>query len=302
MPDPVAHGAPGLFDPLTLAKITNLQLRARMVVEGYLTGLHRAHHKGSNVEFAEYLEYLPGDDPKHVDWKVYARSERYLIKQFEEETSLRTYLLIDGSASMGYGRGAMTKLTYAVTAAAALAYLLLHQRDAVGLATFDAGVRSFVPARAQLSHLPVLAEAMVAMRPTGRTNLRAAVDMLATEVKRRSLVIVLSDFLDESDDAIRALASLRRRHHEVLAIQILDHDELTFPFDHLTRFESLEDDRFAQADPLAIRDEYLRELARFLDRVRAGFAAERMDYVRFDTLDPLDRVLTAYLARRERRS
>lgn len=291
----------GVLDPLTLSKIAGLQLRARTVAEGLMGGLHRSRRKGSNVEFAEHREYLPGDDPKHIDWRAYARLGRYYLRTFEEETSLRAYLAVDVSASMGYGRGPMTKLAYAVTAAASLAYLLLHQRDAVGLMLYGAGARRFLPARAGAAHFSAVAEALEGARPEGGTDVPSAVEELAAKAPRRALILFFSDFLDDPESAAAALASLRRRKHEVAAFQVLDADELTFPFEHLTRFESMEDDRVVQADPEAIRANYLEELARMLSAYRGRLLSERIDYTVLDASKPLDAALAAYLAGRERR-
>jgi len=290
-----------VLDPLTLSKITNLQLRAQMVAEGLMSGLHRSRAKGSNVEFAEYREYIPGDDPKHIDWKAYGKLGRYYVKQFEEETTLRAYLVVDSSESMAYGRGAMTKLDYAVTAAAALAYMLLHQRDAVGLALFDAHVRRFLPARSQLGHLSPIAQALTEVRAHGTTSVADTIGELATKIPRRSLVAVFSDLLEDPEPAAKALASLRHHKHEVVVFHVMDTDELEFPFDHLTQFESMEDDRTVQADPLAIREQYLEEVARFIAAYRERLLAERIDYQLLDTSRPLDQALTWYLGWRERR-
>ncbi len=290
---------PGLLDPETLASIGNMTLRARLVVEGALTGLHKSPHMGSSVEFVEHKEYSPGDELKHIDWKVLGRSDKLYVKQFEDETNLRAYLAIDASASMGYASGRVTKLQYASYAAAALAYLMLRQTDAVGLALLADGLRSYTPPEARSSHLPVLMDALERARPGGRADLPRALDELAERIKRRGLVLVFSDLLDEPEPIIRALKLLRRRRREIILFHVLDPWEIEFPFDRTTVFASMEDERRVLVNPRRIRSHYRRELRRLTETYRSACLANHMDYWLFDTSEPLHRVLARYLATRE---
>ena len=292
------------LDPALLARLGPLQVRARKVMEGVLTGLHKSPHHGQSVEFAEHKEYAPGDEIKHIDWRAFAKLDKYYVKRFEMETNLRALLVVDASGSMAYGRGALTKLQYAAICAGALAYLLSRQGDQVGLliagdSGATAGVRSFWPFAASAAHVQELLKQLDAAQGTGPTLLPQALDFAAEKAGRRALVIVLSDLFDATDRAIPALKMLRSRRHDVLLLQLHDREELEFPFDDPTRFLSLEDDRQIEAQPRQIRESYLAEMRRFLEDSRRELARADVEVEQIATDAPPDRVLLKLLARRE---
>jgi uncharacterized protein (DUF58 family) len=287
-----------LLDPVALAKLQNLELRARTVVEGALAGLHRSPHHGAAVEFAEHKEYTAGDEIKHIDWKAYGKFDKYYIKRFEEETELRAYLVVDTSASMGYRSGGLSKLDYARLLAAALAYLLLRQQDQVGMIAFGEKLRGYLPPRARGGQLADLLAAFEALRADGRTDLARAIAYASEVAQRRALVVVLSDLLDLPDGAggVRhLLRGLRARKHDVVVFHLLDPDELTLPFDGTTWFESMEDERRLLAEPADVRRAYLDELARFIDGYRRGLAEGDVEYQLVDTSRPPSEVLLEFL-------
>ncbi len=288
------------LDPKTLTKISRLDIIARLVVEGFVTGLHRSPYHGFSVEFAEHREYVPGDDIKHIDWKVYARSDRYYIKQYEEETNLTATILVDGSESMRF-RGdpeLPSKLDYACYVAASLSYLILRQRDTVGLVTFDEEVRSFVPPASNPSHRNMIVKALTEIEPARRTGLGPVLHTMADRVSRKGLVILISDLLDEPAAVLSGLRHFRHRRHEVIVFHVLDHAERTFPFTSMTRFRGLEALGDVTCDAGALREAYLDELSQYVGELRHGCRADRVDYVPLDTATPLDVALTSYLATR----
>jgi uncharacterized protein (DUF58 family) len=289
------------LDPEGLSRLKNLSLAARLVVEGFFAGMHKSPHKGFSVEFAEHREYTPGIDPKHIDWRVLGRRDKLYVKQYEEETSLRCYLLLDKSASMGYKSDSakLTKLEYASYLAASLAYLMAFQHDAVGLITYDTGVRDRVPPRQGPGHLRVLLQKLEDTTPGGETGLSATFHQLAESIKRRALVVVISDLFDDPEPLVGALKHFRHKKHEVIVLHTLDVAELTFPFDDVTRIEDMESGREVISDPRAFRKAYLEELAKFLDVVRAGCRTAQIDYAQADTKQRFDTFLGTYLARRQ---
>src|SRR5512135_408760 len=272
-----------LLTPDLLARLATLKLRARAVAEGVLTGLHRSPHHGQSVEFAEHKEYTPGDEIRHIDWKAYGKTDKYYVKRFEQETNLRAWLVVDASGSMGYrGPGAaMSKLEYASTLAAALAYLLVRQQDAAGLVAVGAEVVRSVAPRAAASHL-------------------AALDHVVEAAGRRSQVLLFSDLLDAGEGVVRRLAQLQKRKHEVAVFHLLDPAELEFPFQDPTLFLSMEDDRQLEAHGREVRKGYLEVLGRWLEATRREAAEADVDYVLCRTDRPFDEVLLPFLARRER--
>ena len=289
------------LDPEALTRLKNLTLAARHVVEGFFAGMHKSPHKGFSVEFAEHREYTPGIDPKHIDWRVLGRRDKLYVKQYEEETSLRCYLLLDKSGSMGYksdGR-ALTKLEYASFLAASLAYLMAFQHDAVGLITYDTGVRDRIPPRQGPAQLRALMEKLEDTAPGGETSLSETFHQLAETIKRRALVVVVSDLFDDPDPLVAALKHFRHQKHEVVVFQTLDPAEVTFPFDDITRIEDLETRREVVSDPRAFRKAYLEELAKFLDIIRQGCQGAQIDYVVAETDKRFDLFLGTYLARRQ---
>ena len=288
------------LDPEALHRLKNLTLSARLVVEGYFAGMHKSPHKGFSIEFAEHREYTPGVDPRHIDWRVLGRRDKLYVKQYEEETSLRCYLLLDKSASMDYQHEQrMSKLVYGSYLAASLAYLMAFQHDAVGLITYDSGVRDQVPPRQGPGHLRVLMEKLEQTNAGGETSLSTTFHQLAESIKRRALVVVISDLFDDPDQLVESLKHFRHKKHEVVVFHVLDPAELTFPFDDVTRIEDMEDRREVISDPRAFRKAYLEELARFLETVRSGCQAAQIDYALAETGQPFDRFLGTYLARRQ---
>ena len=298
------------LDPALLARLGPLQVRARKVMEGVLTGLHKSPHHGQSVEFSEHKEYAPGDEIRHIDWRAFAKLDKYYVKRFEMETNLRALLVVDASGSMAFGRGAMTKLQYAAVCAGALAYLLARQGDQVGLCIAgdaEAGsterlpesVRGFTPFASSPAHVQEILRRLERASGTGPTFVAPALDFAAEKAGRRALVIVLSDLFDATERAVPALKMLRSRRHDVLLLQTLDREELDFPFDDPTRFLSMEDDRQIEAQPRQIRESYLGELRRFLESTRRELARADVEVEQIATDAPPDRVLIKLLARRE---
>jgi uncharacterized protein (DUF58 family) len=289
-------------DPAIIARLGTMELKARTVVEGFLAGLHRSPYKGFSVEFAEYRQYLPGDDLNTLDWKVYARSDRHYVKKFEEETNLDCHLLLDVSASMGYkGAAPMSKVEYGSVLAASLAFLMNRQRDATGLIAFDDRIRFRLPAGARAGHLHALLLALEKMEPGSQSNVARPLQQLAEALVKRSLVVLISDLLDDPESVIKGLRYLRFRGSDVIVFQVLDPNELTFPFRGTSRFRDLESAEEVLAEPAAIRTAYLRELAGLTLRFDRELRGAGIDYVQLDTSQPLDFALVAYLAARERR-
>lgn len=291
------------LDPRVLDRIEGLDLKARLIVEGYISGLHRSPFRGFSVEFAEHREYVPGDDIRFLDWKVFGRSDRLYIKRYEDETNLEATLVVDVSASMTYqsATNEHTKLDYARWAAAALAYLVTQQQDAVGLVLFDDRVRRTLPTGNNPLHLKNVIGALDTAAPTPGTAVGKALKEVADALRRRGLVLLFSDLLDDLKTVVAGLEALRHRGHEVLLFHVLDRDESTFPFERLTRFLDLEGPADVVADPEAIRAAYLAEVDDFQRRLRRACLANRIDYVPLDTSEPLGTTLSAYLARRAAR-
>jgi uncharacterized protein (DUF58 family) len=289
-----------LLDPKTLVKLQRLDLIARSVVEGFVTGLHKSPFHGFSVEFAEHREYAPGDDIKHLDWKVFGRTDRYYIKEYEEETNLGAYVVVDASESMTYKSDAApcSKLQYAKMAGAALLYLILNQRDSVGLVTFDKDVREFIAPSAHASHLKILLNQLQKTEAKGETSLGDIFHSLAERIRRKGLVIVISDLLDDPEKVLFGLKHLRHRKHEVILLHVMDKTELTFQFDTMLKLEGLESAREEMVDPISIRKSYLEELKKYLEAIRKGCRTNKVDYVLMDTSQPLDVALTGYLATR----
>jgi uncharacterized protein (DUF58 family) len=290
-----------LADPTTLARLARLQLRARLVVEGVISGLHRSPYHGFSVEFAQHREYTPGDEIRYLDWKVFGRSDRFYIKEFEEETNLKAYLLVDSSDSMTYRSGALTKLEYGCVVAASLAQLMLQQRDAVGLALFNDQIRRYLPPRGLASHFTQMLSELEAPQTAPKTDLSTTFHELAERIKRRGLIVVISDLFGPAEEALMGLRHFRHRKHEVVVFQVLDRHELEFPFDDLTRFDGLEGEPELLVDPNAVRAEYLREFGAFLERIERGCREIDVDLVRMATDEPIDQKLSAYLASRMKR-
>lgn len=290
-----------LADPKTLSQISRLQLRARRVVEGVLSGLHRSPYHGFSVEFAQHREYTPGDEIRSIDWKVFGRSDRYYVKEFEEETNLKAYLLLDASTSMTYRSGPLSKLEYASVVAAALTSLLLQQRDAVGLVVFDDAVRRYLPPRSLASHFTQVLEELEGVRPAPKTNVGRTLHEMAERISRRGLIVILSDLFGDAEGILQGLKHFRYRRHEVIVFQIVDRDELEFPFQDLTKFEGLEGEPELMVDPRGVREEYLRQFREFVETVERGCREIGIDWVQMPTDQPVDRALSHYLAGRMRK-
>ncbi|MGH9311818.1 MAG: DUF58 domain-containing protein [Vicinamibacterales bacterium] len=298
------NAAAGLryLDPAVIARLGTMELRARTIVEGFLSGLHRSPYKGFSVEFAEYRQYLPGDDLSTLDWKVYARSDRFYVKKYEEETNVDCHLLVDTSASMGYAsKGAVTKLAYGSFLAGALAYLMNRQRDAVGFLAFDDRIVERMPASARPGHLRSVLLALDRLKLGRQSNVSRPLHQLADTIVKRSMAVLISDLLDEPEAVIRGLKHLRFRGTDVIVFHVLDRDELTFPFDRATKFRDLESDAEVLAVPAVVRDEYLKAIQDLCAVYEHELRVAGIDYVRLDTSQPLDFALASYLSSRARR-
>lgn len=291
------------LDPRTLAKLQGLELRARSIVEGYVTGVHRSPFHGFSIEFAEHREYSPGDDLRYVDWKVFGKTDKFYLKQYEEETNLVSYMLLDTSQSMQYksDAAALSKLEYAQCVAAALAYLVLEQQDSVGLATFDTDVRSLVRPSSNPSHLKQLLHVMESVEAVKKTRTGPIFHDLAERLKRRGLVLILSDLFDNVQSMIAGLKHFRHRRHDVVVFQVLDPAELEFPFQKTTLFRGLEELPDVLTDPKALRAAYLDEFGKFLQSVRKGCRSQHIDYLLLRTDQSLEIALSSYLAARMNR-
>lgn len=283
--------------PEVISRLGRTELVARLVVEGFLTGLHRSPYHGFSVEFAEYRPYLPGDPPRDVDWKVYGKTDRLYVKEYEEETNLKAYIMLDGSNSMGFTSGEVTKFEYSKYLAASLCYLLLRQRDAVGLAVFREGMTSYLPPRSVPSYLYELLRRLPSS-PQGRTQLGPALHSLAERVTKRGLVVVLSDLMDDPEEVLAGLKHLRHRKHEVIVFHILDPAELSFPFQEPAVFRGMEGEGEVSLEPWHIREHYRRMASDWVGRLEGECREHGIDYTLLRTSDPYDVALLRYLARR----
>jgi uncharacterized protein (DUF58 family) len=288
--------------PAVIARLGTMELKARTVVEGFLSGLHRSPYKGFSVEFAEYRQYLPGDDLSTLDWKVYARTDRHYVKKFEEETNLECHLLLDISGSMAYrGAAPMSKIEYGSVLAAALAFLMNRQRDATGLIAFDERIVFRLPAGARPGHLHSLLLALERLEVGKKSDVGRPLHQLAEALLKRSLVVVISDLLDDPEPIVRGLRHLKFRGTDVIVFQVLDPNELTFPFKGSSRFRDLESNEEVITEPTKVRTGYLRELAGLTLHYDRALRGAGIDYVQLDTSQPLDFALLAYLDARSRR-
>ena len=302
MAAPAASRDLRFLDPAVIARLGSMELKARTVVEGFLSGLHRSPYKGFSVEFAEYREYLPGDDLSTLDWKVYARSDRHYVKKFEEETNVECHILLDVSASMAYRGGApMSKVEYGSVLAASLAYLMHRQRDATGLIEFDERIKGRLAASARPGHLHAILLALEKVAPGAKSDVGRPLHQLAEALGKRSLAVVISDLLDDPDTAIRGLKHLRFRGTDVIVFQVLDPHEIQFPFRGASRFTDVESQDQITADPARVRDGYLEAMAALHARYEKELRGAGIDLLTLDTSKPLDFALLAYLDARGRR-
>ncbi len=302
-PNVVNTRAPGtsLLEPHVLQKISKMELVAKQLMDGYVQGMHRSPHVGFALDFAQHRQYVPGDDVKRIDWRVYAKSERYYIKQYEVSTNLRCHIVLDASGSMAYQgpSDAMSKFRYAQFIAACLSYLVLHQQDSAGLVTFDTKVRQFIPPRSAPSHLIRILRALDATKPENESGIAPLLHDVAERIGRRGMVVILSDLFDRSDALIEALHHLRHKRHEVLLMQIMANDELEFPFRKWSLFENLErsGDRL-KLDPALMRTRYLENVATHLRTIREAVSKLNVSHVLLNTSRPFDDALTVFLAQR----
>lgn len=285
-----------------ITSLQHLQLFARTVVEGFTTGQHASPHKGFSVEFRQHRPYVQGDEIRRLDWKVFGRSDRFYIREYDEETNLRATIVLDASGSMGYrGQKGVLKFDYARKLAASLAYLLMSQQDAVGLITFDSKIREVIPCKTKVTHLHLLLDTMVRTEPGKDTSLAPVIESLAQRLKRRGLVILISDFFDDPAALLQSVGVLRKKGHEVIAIQLWDRDEIDFPFGNWARFENLENnDDFLLLDPATIRLRYIEEQKKFAEQLKEGFRKHQIDYLSMCTDESHSLALRNYLTLRMR--
>ena len=289
------------LDPEVVSRLSRLDLIARMVVEGFITGLHQSPYHGFSVEFSEYRQYMPGDSLRDLDWKVFGKTDRLYVKQYEEETNLKSHLLIDASASMAYRSGSIAKFQYASYVAAALSHLMLRQRDAVGLIAFDDHIRAYLPPRSVASHLHVLLTALQNTRPEGGdTDLAAAFHDLAERIVRRGLIVVISDLFDDPDRLLNGLKHFRHRNHEVIVFHVLDPRERDLDFNRETRFVDLESSAQIATEPWHLAPAYRDHMEALIDRFRRECREALIDYVLLETSEPFDTALFNYLAKRKK--
>lgn len=277
------------LDPLSLAKLSSFQIRVRYVVEGILSGLHTSRYKGQSLEFAQHREYVLGDELKYIDWKVYGRSDKFFIKQFQDETNLRAYILLDCSGSMKYrSKGRENKLTYAAYLTASLSYLLLRQEDSVGLGAFDENIRFYVPPLHQMSHLKTILEKLENLSAGGDTGIENVLKAFGPQIKRRGLLILISDLLGDSKKIVNALKYFRYRHHQVMVLHVLDPDEINLPYAGENVFLHLEKSAQISCDADVIRTEYKNLFREFLEEYKTGFRSSGIDYFLITTDTPLE--------------
>lgn len=289
------------LQPDVVAKLTNVELVARLVVEGFITGLHKSPYHGFSVEFAEHRQYMPGDEIKHIDWKIFGKTDRYYIKQFEEETNLKAYILLDASKSMAFSSGGrISKLEYASYITAALAQLMVQQRDAVGFTIYDEAIRLHMPPHATKSYLKEILRQLEILTPGNKTATAASLHVIAERIKRRGLVIILSDFFDNPTDVIAALRHFRHKKNEVIVMQILDPLERSFAFGRDAIFKDLETSEEMTTQPWHIQKAYQAEMKKFIDTYKKECREHNIDYVLLDTTTPFDVALFEYLHKRQR--
>jgi uncharacterized protein (DUF58 family) len=296
-----ARSSSRLLDPVVIARLGSMELKARTIVEGLLLGLHRSPFRGFSAEFAEYRHYLAGDDPTTIDWKVYARSDKYYVKKFEAETNLECNILVDTSASMGYGTSGITKLEYAACLAAAIAWLVSGQRDAVGLTTFDERIVTRLPPRAKSGQLHSILIALERLKAGAKSDVAKPLRQLADTLTKRGLIVLISDLLDEPEAVVTGLRYLRARGMEVVVFHVLDHAEVTFPFEEAAKFTDVESSEEIVAVPGVVRAHYLEQIEQLKSRYADGLRAAGIDYQMMTTATPLDAALLKYLNARGRR-
>ncbi len=288
------------LNPDVVSKLASMDLRARLVVEGFMTGLHKSPYHGFSVEFAEHRQYMPGDDIKHVDWKVYGKTNRFYVKQFEEETNLKSYILLDASASMGYSSHGLSKLQYASYLSAALAYLMMRQRDAVGLVTFDEQIRRFLPPKSVTTYLNEILLELDRTTHSARTDIASALHQMADRIQRRGLVVLFSDLLDEPEKVMSGLKHFRYQNNEVIVFQILDPYEISFDFTQDAIFRDLESGEEINTQPWHIRSDYRGQVTKFNEAYKKFCREHQIDLISLTTESTFDRALIEYLLKRKK--
>jgi len=286
--------------PDIVSRLSGLEIKARLVVEGFIAGLHRSPYHGFSVEFAEHRQYMPGDPLKNIDWKVYSRTDRFFVKEFEEETNLKAYLLLDISGSMGYHSNGISKLEYGSYLCAALSYLMLQQRDSVGLVTFDQKIQKYIPPKSAATHLHVLLSQLDKIQASQTTNVSSALHEMAERIKRRGLIILLSDLFDSPEKIMSGLKHFRHRKHEVIVFHILDPRERDFSFPQEAIFKDIETQEEILTSPWQIQKDYQSKLQEWIEKYRLESRESLIDYVLLDTSVPFDEALFAYLSKRQR--
>jgi len=286
--------------PETISKLTNLELKARLVVEGFIIGLHKSPYHGFSVEFAEHRQYMPGDEIKHIDWKVYGKTDRFYVKQYEEETNLKAYILLDASGSMGFSSGKISKIEYASYLAASLTYLILKQRDALGLAIFDEKIRRYIPPKSVLSYFYSVTKELQKVKTGEVTNIHLILHELAERIKRRGLIILISDLFDDPEKIFSGLKHFRHKKHEVIIFHILDPLEIDFSFKNDSIFKDLETGDEINVQPWHLRKEYRKQLKSYIEAFKKKCQEDRIDYVLLKTDTDLDQALFEYLIKRKK--
>ena len=289
-----------ILTPDIISRLNNLSLKARFVVEGFIVGLHKSPYHGFSVEFSEHRAYGAGDEIRHVDWKLWGKTDRFFIKQFEEETNLKSYLLVDQSLSMTYKSKKMTKLEYAQILAASLGYLMLKQQDAVGLTLFDDRIRVNIPARSKRSHLNIILSKMQNINAGPETTIAPILHKTAEAIKKRGLIILISDLFDDPDKVLSGLQHFRYKGHEVIVFHVLDPQELSLDFTQRTRFRDMESGEEIVTDPWHIQSDYQKSMEQFCDYIKSNCRQKNIDYVQLSTDLPLDMALSEYLIKRKR--
>lgn len=287
--------------PQEAAKLANIDLLAKLVVEGFITGLHRSPYHGFSVEFAEHRQYRPGDEIRHIDWKIYGRTNKYYVKQFEEETNLRAYIAVDSSASMNYkSEGNISKFEYAIYLAAALSYLLIKQRDAVGLATYDTAINNFLPSKSKPSYINEILRALDNTKPASETGTASSLESLAERIKRRGLIIIFSDFFDTKESVLKAFNHFRHQGHEVLAFMLLDPREIDFKFGYPATFKDMETNQEMVTNPYLIHKSYSKAVEEYIHFLKNECSKIKVDFNVINTSEPFDKALKEYLIKRSK--
>lgn len=289
------------LDPQVLNKISRLDLKARLIVEGYIAGMHQSPYRGVSPEFVAHREYVAGDDLRYLDWKVFGRSDRLYIKQYKQETNLICHVLFDVSESMAYGSTGVSKLEYACYIAAALSYLMIQQQDAVGLVLFDSEIREIIAPHSHQGHLNLILNHLSQVNAANKTDFKSISGHITERLERKGLVIIISDLLDEPHNILAGLNKIKSKGQDIIIFHILDEFEMKFPFNNLTRFAGLEQFPEITADPMALRKDYLKAVSEYTDTIRQGCEGNRIDYTLITTDKKLDVALSAYLATRAAR-